>query len=86
MECSEKLVASGAVFMILFWLMVVVHPFNTIIITALSMVLLLASWIAPGMTSEVLDGCDLVFWVIGGFIGLGAVMPLLFYIAGGVPG
>lgn len=82
MDCSEKMLVSGALFIVVFWLLVILHPFNAIIITVISMILLLTSWVLPGLSSESVDDCDLIYWVLGGAYGLAIIMPLLFYFAG----
>ena len=77
---------SGAIFMILFWLILLSQLFNVVMTIVILTILLLESWIIPGLLSDNIEDCDLVAWVIGGFIGLGIMMPLLFYISWGGSG
>ena len=86
MDCYEKMMVSGAIFMILFWLILLSQLFNAVITIIILTILLLASWIMPGLFSDNTEDCYLIAWVIGGLIGLVIMMPLLFYMSWGGSG
>ena len=97
MECPDRLVLSGALFIIITLLLIIFNPFCNVIkmgvsacaiITGvISTILMVISWFLPPWISlsrgESLADCDLIQWVIGGMIGLMIMMPILFYVGGG---
>ena len=86
MECTDKMILGGALFIVLLHLIGFYNVFGNIIISIVVVILLwIASWtLSIVLTDESEMGeCGFEYWGLGLIIGLGIVMMLCFILGGG---